>query len=76
VTGYTGPKLEVVEEFLRAAEALANGRVRYAQQFMLAKGRGKDVTDGFAREVAVEVTQSEVTMLEALLEVARMRLHG
>lgn len=61
------------QEMYEAAQVLAGARVRYAQRFMLAKGRGKDVTDGFAHQAAIEDTGDDITLRQAEYDIAKIK---
>lgn len=59
--------------YFENANALREARVRYAQAFQVAKmGSGK--TDELARQIAIEMTQDEITLKEAVLRIAEERL--
>ena len=72
------------DNVLTLAGKVAEARVRYSQEFQRAKAKGtivrrdgttaKEISDGHAHQIAIEVTQSELTVLEAGLEVAKRRL--
>lgn len=63
---------EAVLAYRKAARDLAEARVRYAQEFALARVRAQ--SDGQAHQAAIEKTSSEITVLEAELEIAKRRL--
>lgn len=63
---------KAVQDFLDSIDALRQGRVRFAEQFAIAKSRGS--TDGQATQYAIAVTGDELTTLEANVAVARLSL--
>ena len=61
------------DDVLTLAGKVAEARVRYSQAFQRAKATTPGMSDGHAHQIAIEVTQSELTVLEAGLEVAKRR---
>lgn len=68
------PKLGPVETaYLEAAESVRQARVRFAQEFQVARSR-KGVTDEMARQEAIERTADELTVLMAGMKLLEARL--
>lgn len=75
---------QMSRDVMECAQDVAAARVRYSQEFQRAKAKGttrhrdgsviKEISDGHAHQIAIEVTQSELTVLETGLEVAKRRL--
>lgn len=59
-------------DFLEAAQALKEARVRYAEAFL--RHRVRAASDGQAHQRAIVETQDELTLCEARLEIARRGL--
>lgn len=70
----SGPSLDTdrVADYLDAAANLAEGRVRYSQQWQLAYARTK--SDWTATQIAIEETKDELTILKALFKIAEERM--
>lgn len=63
--------------YLNAAHELANARSGYARAFQLAKAQAtpdKPITDQHAHQIAVEMTHSLITQLEAALQVEEWKI--
>lgn len=58
--------------YYEEAQGLRDARVRYAQAFQIAKAQGG--TDELAHQRAIEMTNDEITLRQALLRIAEERL--
>ena len=61
-------------EYLLIADMLSEARVRYSQEWQLA--RRKVATDQHATHIAIEQTKDEITQITARLKVAERRLYA
>ena len=68
----SSPMADTVEEYMAAAAAHAEARVRYAQEFQLAFH--KSANSFHATQVAIERTKDETTLTAARLKVAETRM--
>lgn len=66
------PDIDRVIEYTEAAARLAEARVRYAQEYQLAFH--KTANSFYATQVAIEKTKDEITLAQAALKVAEVRM--
>lgn len=65
---------EQEKDYFKLAKDLAAARVRFSQAFQAHKAMKKGVTDEQARQVAIEMTGDEITVIEAAMKIAEERL--
>lgn len=62
-------------DYFEAMSNLAAARVRFSEQFQIAKTL-KKASDKLAEQVAIEVTQGELAKYEAVAHIAKLRMEA